>query len=312
MEQVVVNITIGGYTLDFAESFEVQSSWKTLTDTATIIEPAKLKFDRGTLRDSIRKGSEVLIQAGYLPNLQTIFRGFVTSVKPSTPVEIECEDYMWKLKQVQVNDVASNETLRSFLERNIKDIEIDCFDVSLPKYIASKITATQLLEELKKDFGFPAFIRDNKLVIGKQYDPDNNTEHTCTLHYDVAEDDLEYETKDDISFNVTAISNLQSGEKIEIQLGDPEGESRTLNFYDLNKTELQKIAQSEFDRLYYDGYRGSFTYFGYAVIKPGDVVNLQDRLSSDKQGRYFVDDVTYSLSQSSGIRQTVQIGPIIS
>lgn len=309
MEILNTHITIGSYSFDFVNKFVVDSSWKKLTDTAEITLPAKLKFDRGNLRDSVKPGDPVVIKSGYFPNLETIFTGYVVRVKPTTPIVIECEDSMWKLKQVEIKDVAQNETLKSFLQRNISEIYIDCFDVKLPSYIANT-TATLLLDNLKRDFGFYSFIRNSELVVGKQYDSDNNKEHTCTLHYDVAEDDLEYRTVDELKFAVKAISNLETGEKIEVELGESGGESRTLNFYNLSKSDLEKIAQKEISRLYYDGFRGSFTYFGWKLISHGDIVNIKDAISSDKKGRYYVDSVQYEYGEG-GIRQKVELGPLV-
>ncbi len=300
------HITIGKYEFDFVHELRIETSWMTQTQKGTIILPAALKFDIGTLKSEIKKGDEVTIKIGYDDHPNTIFTGFVARLKPSIPVVIEVEDAMWKLKQIEVNDTAKDESLKSFLERNIP-YEVDCFDINIYRFVASKITASQLLNELKNDYGFYSFFKNGKLVVGKQYDPANYTTQILEMYYNILEDNLEYKTKDDVKIKVTAISNMADGTKHEVELGDPEGESRSLNFYNLPKAELTKIATKEIERLSYDGYRGDITIFGEPFFQIGDVAEIRNAKESDKTGRYWVDAVDYSFGVN-GYRQTITLG----
>jgi hypothetical protein len=220
---------------------------------------------------------------------------------------------MWKLKQIQVNENAKSESMQTYLQR-VLNMEVDCFDVHLNKFIASKITGAQLLNQIKSDFGFPSFIRNGKLVVGKQYADSGYKHHVVTFdnatNSNVADNSLEFTSKDDVKIKVTAISNLPSGEKHEVELGDPDGESRTLNFYDISEADLKAIAEKEMDRLQYDGYRGDLTLFGEPYVEHGDVIQLQNDQESDKTGSYWVDGVTYKFGVG-GIRQSVKLGPRI-
>jgi hypothetical protein len=207
-----------------------------------------------------------------------------------------------------VNDIAKNETIQSFLSRVAPDIEFDCYAIELPRFLASKISVAQLLDQIKSDYGLRAFVRNGKVVVGKQYDPENYTVHIAELENNVLSDDLEYMVKDELKIKVRAISNLSSGKKIEVELGDKDGEERTLNFYNIaSESELQKIAQKEMERLIYDGYRGSLTFFGEPFVQHGDVIEIRDPKESDKTGRYWVDGVNYSFGVG-GYRQTVKLG----
>lgn len=301
------HINIGAYEFDFVSETQIESSWKEQTVKGSITLPAALRFDKGKLKTSIKKGDAVTIKIGYGDDLNTVFEGFVSRVKPSVPVIIEVEDAMWKLKQIEINDTAKNETVKSFLERNLPDYEIDCFDIELPRFVASKITAAKLLDQLKSDYGLYSFFRNGKLVVGKQYDPENYEVQIAKFGYNILDNSLEYTAKEDVKIKVTAVSNMASGEKIEIQLGDADGEDRTLNFYNLPKADLQKVAQKEMERLMYDGYRGDLTMFGDPFVRTGDVLELQDDEDTDKTGRYWIDGVTYSFG-TSGFRQSIKLG----
>jgi len=301
------NITIGEYEFDYVTEIQIESTWESQTVKGSITLPAALRFDKGKLKTSIKKGDTVSVQIGYDGNLNTIFEGFVARVKPSVPVVIEVEDAMWKLKQIEINDTAKNETVKSFLERNLPDFEIDCFDIELPRFVANKITAAKLLDQLKSDYGLYSFFRRGKLVVGKQYDPTDYAVQIVKFKYNIAEDNLEYSAKEDVKIKVTAISNMASGEKIEVELGEPDGEGLTLNFYNLPQAELKNVAEKEMERLVYDGYRGGLTIFGDPFVRTGDVLELQDAEETDKTGRYWIDGVTYMFG-TGGFRQQIKLG----
>lgn len=312
MEVLVCNIKIGSLTFDFVHQVTVESTWQELTQKATIMLPAALKVDKNKLKDAIPKGSEVTIQLGYESSgLKEVFKGFVVRVHPKIPIEIECEDLMWKLKQTQVTENAKNETFQSYLSK-VLPYEVDCFDMQLPKFVVNKLTGAQLLDQLKQDYGFPIFVRNGKVVVGKQYDPGNNNTHRFIIdnasNTNVKSQSLEYTAKDDVSLKVTAISNMSNGEKIEVTIGDADGEERTLNFFDLPKAELEKVATAEMDRLRYDGFRGEFTAFGIPLVFHGDVAELINDQESDKTGNYFIDGVIYHFAVGVGFEQQIKLG----
>lgn len=311
MEVLKCHITLGNYSFDFVHSVSVESSWKNLTDKAIIELPAALKIDKNKLQNAIPKGTAVSIHLGYESyGLNEVFSGYVSRVRPNIPIEIECEDYMWKLKQIQINDNCSNETLQSYLTR-VLGIEVDCFDITIPKLIANKITGAQLLDQIKSDYGFPSFMRNGKLVVGKQYDPNTQSKHVIIIdqasNSNVKDQDLEYSSKDDVKFKVTAISNMEDGSKEEVELGDPEGEDRTLNFYNIPKSDLKAIAEKEMEKLNYDGYRGELTLFGAPFVKHGDILVFRNAQESDKTGEYFADEVSLKFGLQ-GFEQTIKPG----
>lgn len=307
MKVTKVNITIGQFEFDYVHKIEIVSGWESLTDTAVIMLPANLKLDKNKLKDLIKKGDKVSINYGYDSNMYLAFEGFVSAVKPTIPIEIECEDLMWQLKQIQINDVAKNETITSFLSRNLPDYEIDAFEVDLPRFIASKITAAKVLDQIKSDFGLRSFIRSGKITIGKQYDPNYAQEKFVVLNETVKDDDLEYKSKEDVKIKITAISNMANGEKHEVEIGDEDGDSKTLNFYNVPMKQLKALAEKEAERLIYDGFRGGLTLFGEPFVRQGDILTIQDNEDSDKVGSYWIDEVTYEIGVD-GYSQQIKLG----
>lgn len=312
MEVLKSNITLGHYLFDFVNEVKVESTWKVFTDKATIKLPAALKIDASSLKKSIPVGSKVEIKLGYEKyGMQKLFKGYVVTVHNKVPVEIECEDEMWNLKQIQINDNCRNEKLGDYLSR-VLDVDVDCFDINVSSMVVNKLTGVQLLDKIKQEFGFASYFRNDVLVVGKNYSQDNPKSHTVIIdqayNCNVKKQDLEYMSKDDVRIKVTAISNMPNGDKEEIEFGDKDGEERTLNFYNIPKSELKKIAKEEAKKLKYDGYRGDLTLFGAPIVFHGDILQLTNSQESDKTGDYFIDKVSYSFGVK-GFEQKIEPGP---
>lgn len=305
MNVLTSHIVIGAFTFDFVNDFAIETSWEDLTDKGTITLPRNLKWPDGDWNKAIPRGTAVTISAGYNGLLNPIFKGFVTRVKPLVPLVIEVEDQMWKLKQVIVNATCDNESLGAFLER-VLAVKVDAFEINVPRFVCNKITGAKLLDKIKTEYGLYSFFKDDVLVVGKQYDG-TNAEHTVILNDNIASDDLEYSLKEDFKIKITAISTMPDGSKIEKEFGDPDGDSKTLNFYNILVFDLEGLAKKELERMAYDGYKGSVTLFGEPFVKVGDILKIIDPKESDKQGRYFIDAVTYQFGVS-GFRQSVKLG----
>jgi len=115
------------YVLDFVEDVQIKSTWKNLTTTCTIKFPRNIyiKTPDGNVNwvsqsaytpqtgntnpPILLRGDRISVQLGYYYNpgngyitqLNEEFNGFITKINPKMPMEIECEDMMWLLKQAQ-------------------------------------------------------------------------------------------------------------------------------------------------------------------------------------------------------------------
>ncbi len=87
------------WSLDFVTAVEITRDTEKLTAEAKITLPKKMKWD-GAAEIPVRRGDSVRISLGYDDNLQLAFVGWVRDVGFKTPVVITCEDDMFKLKQM--------------------------------------------------------------------------------------------------------------------------------------------------------------------------------------------------------------------
>lgn len=299
-------ISIGKFSFSFVNSIESETSWELLTDTAKIVIPNNVFVGQERYYENIYSGDKVIVEAGY-DNLVTLFKGYVTYVKPRVPVEITCEDEMWKLKQNTISDSGRDMNVEKLLKKHFSSYGTSHLNVTLGNYYIDNVSGAKLLEQLKSDFGLFSFFRGDTLVVGKRYDLETANRHKFKQNYNVIEDELEFKRKDQVKLKVKAISNNADGSKTEVELGEPDGESRTLNFYNLSQKDLKEAAEREMERLVYDGWRGSFTAFGEPFVRQGDIVELLMDEESNKTGSYWVDEVKYKFGVE-GFRQEIKLG----
>lgn len=307
MKVLVCKITIGVFSFFWVNSIESESSWELLTDTAKLVLPNNININQERYFEQIKSGDRVMIEVGYDDELETLFKGYVTYVKPRVPVEITCEDETWQLKQNTISDSGKNMDVEKLLSKHFSNYKTQHLNVTLGNYYIDDISGAKLLEQLKSDFGLYSFFRGDTLVVGKRYNAETATRHKFKLNYNVIEDELEFKRKDQVKLKVKAISNNEDGTKTEVELGELDGESRTLNFYNLSQADLKEAAEREMERLVYDGWRGSFTAFGEPFVKHGDIVELLMDDESEKTGNYWVDEVKYSFGVD-GFRQEIKLG----
>ncbi|MCT4559846.1 MAG: hypothetical protein N4A41_00560 [Crocinitomicaceae bacterium] len=308
MKLLETNITVGRLAFDFVNQATAETGWEQLSDSATLVFPSNLNLDKNKLKSILKVGDRVIIEMGYLDGAQIVFEGYLTEIKPTTPIELKCTDEMWRIKQKPVNINFRGGSVKSLLQELLPEYEIDAFDIQIGGFRATNMGMGGLLEKLRSAFGLYTFMRNGKVTVNKQYNREEAIKHKFQIDFNMASEDLEYKTLEDLKLKIKAISNNSDGSKTEIEIGDPEGALQTLNFYNLDKVALKAHAEKEFERLKYEGWRGSFTAFGEPIVRHGDLVELFHAEESDKTGTYWVDQVSYETG-INGCRQKIQLGP---
>ena len=281
-------ISIGDYLFKHCNSFNIKRSWKNITQTATI----KLHNIEGLL-DKIKVGDDVEIKAAYDGDFKTEFIGCVSSIKPTIPVEINCECLMWKLKQKEVSNSWKSTTLEIVLKYLVPDAEIECPLVSLSPFRLDKITIAKALQRLKDEYLLSVYYRERKLFVGLPY-----TEKLPSINYEFRTKyananihNLVYKNKEDVKIKVKAISVFPNNTKIEKVFGDEDGDSTTLHYYNKKESEIEILAKEQLERLKYDGYKGTFKTKGLPFIDHGYLANIYDEKYPDRSMGVYVDSV---------------------
>jgi len=301
-------IKIGELSFTRVHEVVITSSWKNLTDTATIKLPRSLTVGNEKLKEVITTGQEVEVKLGYNGQLATEFTGYVAEPpNAEIPFSIKCEDEMWQLKQTSYTKGWESANLQDVVSHIASGYQTDVLNAELGPVRYSKKSAAKVLKQLKDDFGLVSYFKNGKLVVGKTY-----LDNQETVKYDfgrnIIDNDLTFKKVDEVKLKVEAISIKPNGQKITEELGDQDGESRTLHFYDLDQGELKKRAEEEMERLRFAGYRGSFQTFGIPLAGHGWEAELKDRNYPERGGTYFIDQVNSKFGMD-GFKRKIELGP---
>lgn len=326
MFRLIGNVQIGNFFLRGFNNFSYMESWEDLAKQGSLIIPRNLKFQGEPVIDSsgnslFKRGDRVEVIAGYFPNQKNIFSGFVSDVKPTTPISFMVEDNFYLLKQITINKSFREINLSgllSFLLEEVKKSEIyinsgktftfeATAELTLKNFRINRASISEVFNKLR-EYGVYSFFRGDGLYSGIAVVPALQKEINITFNRDIisGSDNLIYKKIDDQKIKVVAVSIDLDNNKTEIEVGDSDGEQRTFYYYNLNETDLKAAAERELERVKYEGYSGSFTTFGEKIINHGDIINLVDKKYPYRNGKYLA-KVNSSSIGFGGYRQTIEL-----
>lgn len=329
MLKLVCLIKIGALVFDFIHEVEIETSLRDKTDTA-IIKQAKKVFIRTAsdynskpAYEVIKRGDAVEIYLGYDGKLNLEFKGYVKQVNPKTPIEIECEDEMFVLKQRLVNPkVFIGGKIEEVIKYACPGYQYEILNTSLGgNFIIGddQPTAVKVLEKIEEVYGLNYTFRLSTeakpvLVVGRIYsgsDLFNTPVVNYVLNKNVIENNLEYISKEDNLVKIEAVSLQSNGKKLRsIFKGDPQGNIvKRFSIPGLTQAELDEEARELYRKSKVDRFDGDFTSFGFPFVKKGQRVFIQD----DNGGKELAPTTNYVDKVSvrfgvSGFRRTISLG----
>lgn len=326
MFNLSTHIEIGDFEFDTCVETEIVSSVDSLTDTCKITIPRKFQWDGRTIAlgddPIIKRKDKVIVKAGYDGNLETQFIGYVRNIKPGVPVTIECEDSMMLLKQQEITKAyRSGLELRALLQDILPaDVEFVCVDMKLGDYRFSKVSPAMILQDLRSRYGLYSYFRlitepgketRPVLYVGWRYWTDNRFEADFVFGETIIDSsDLVYRRSEDVRLKVKVIGIRKNNQRHEVEVGDPDGELRTVHYYNTDDELLLKRAKQDLERFKYTGYYGSFTTFGEPSVQKGDIASLvANKYNPD--GKYLIQKVTKRIGVKTGYKQTIEPESIV-
>ncbi|MFH6995548.1 hypothetical protein [Flavobacterium sp. FlaQc-48] len=124
------------YEFTYVKNVAISSSYKSLTDTATLVMPQKVYTDtkgfdqnlfanasgeQKTIHDFFKLENYIEIFLGYDGNYKPAFRGYITGVQTDINAVITCEDVMYafkKVKAVKDDDIQDKNDVLNFVSTN--------------------------------------------------------------------------------------------------------------------------------------------------------------------------------------------------
>jgi hypothetical protein len=299
------------WVFDKVASVEITRDIDTLTDTCVLQLPKKITW-QGESSNPLKRGDEVTVWLGYDDELQFAFRGFITTIGLKTPITISCEDYMFKLKQqAAVKKAYKSATLEQILKDQNLGIKYKVFgEQSIGQYRVTADTVSALLGHLKDHGGVRSFIRiendEPVLYVGVLFEHDKTHKQVFATGVNLIDDSqLKVQNAADVKIKIKAVSLMPNNKKIRVEVGDTDGERRTLHAYNKKEKELKAWAEQELKRLKRDGLTGSFTTFGAELVDKLDNVGV--KIDGERKGVYQTQKNVIKYS-TGGFRQEITIG----
>lgn len=326
MFTLYMNIRIGDFRFSRANGVEIRKSINNIGSTAKIKVPASAVIENKGVQSGlvevqkkINVGDPVRITVGYHTKSRDYeseeFSGYVRSINPTIPLEIECEDNNYLLRQHNFNKSWKNTTLKEVLSTIVQPTDIELVDnipeIQLSPFYLKNIDGAFALQKLADEYGLTIYFHnDGKLYAGLAY-ADNLGEETLIINGDEANvidaDSLKFRRAEDVKLKIKAVSIRGDNTKIETEIGDENGALRTLNFYNIHSLDkLTDLAKQEMTKYKFDGFEGSVKCFLIPFVYPAYKVNITDEIFPDRSGSYFVESTVLTVGDS-GVRRDIEI-----
>jgi hypothetical protein len=251
--------------------------------------------------------------------MKKAFRGFITSINPKFPLEITCEDEMWKLKKTQARKIPRTEngktitgqamTLKELLTAILPEgYKFTAIDANVGDWrVSGNANVTNVLKELRTQ-GIYARIVNGKLYVGLAVDPATQKTQAFYFEQNVIDDSaLKYQLAEDVKVKVKVNAGYSNNKKIvPYEFGDEDGDLRTINLFNVPEKDIINAANRELERLKYTGYKGTFTTFGEPFVNAGDAAAMISTQIPERNGNYLVKSVRRTWGVN-GYRQEVEL-----
>lgn len=301
-------ILIGNYKALQVSEVRIVSQRDTLADTAIV----KLPNLKNQLANKFKAGDQVSISLGYEGyELHTEFVGYIKRIKPTIPMELECEDATYLLRKKHLEKAWKATNLKEVVSYVLQGLPITVHnsipDVPFDSFRLDRVNAAEALQKIADDYGLVAYFRGYELYIGLAYS-DKPGEAKYQTGKNIISTDLEYRTADSVKLRVVVKGISKKNEVTEVEAGDKDGETRTILKYNLtDKKALKEIAEEELKKHKFEGYSGSFNSFLLPYCTHGFTCDFNDPDFPERSGRYVIDKVETSLSTQGG-RRKIHLG----
>lgn len=229
----------------FVKEFEVNSTWRDLTDKGKIVIPKNIFVRDGngkpvalmntnvniggfsTAAPLFLRGDKVSIKWGYayfddrgndVAPMVDIFNGYISEVTSHKPFQLAIMDSMYILQQYQapVKEWVGYD-VEGVLEAMIKQYNLPLTvnhttSTKIGNFRTGNETIAQVLARLRKLYNFEAYFRGTELRCGSfvylEADVNQNIP-TFRFQWDIISDSLQYSRKDDLTVSMLAQNTIE-------------------------------------------------------------------------------------------------------
>ena len=321
---IEIKTAAGAVKFDAVNAVEIDRSLERIGSIAKVRIPTSARLIYADKRaESVqtekvfKRGDRIVIQLGYGDRLREEFNGFVSALNYTTPFEIECQGYEYLLR----NDIKT----KTFKKTNLKNVlqyivagtgveldgQIPVLDVG-EFTIPANLTGVNALQQLKEKYGVIAYFLGDTLYAGLDFVKDVGSAKYAIGMNIIKSTELKYQDAEDIKIKIKAIGVSKDNKRVEVEVGDKDGQVRTRFFYKQeSKKMLEEYAKAELKTWKYSGYRGRITTFLEPAAEPGMVAELSDPKYPERKGKYEIRSVRTTFG-TGGARRNIEIGKTVS
>jgi hypothetical protein len=312
---VVITKRAKTFVFPYIHKVTIDKSYDVQTQIAEIVMPRNLNIDNGTNlyagnEPMIMRGDKVKIEAGYYPNLETLFEGYVARVGSDIPTTIKCEDEMFILKQdigpnVTLPETATLKQLLNKCEISTK-YEVESIEAGLGKFRVKQATKAWVLQSLRNIYGMFSFFIGKKLYVGLA-SWGRGKEVTFLFEKQMIDHNLQYLRAEDVRIQIKGILIKSNNTRLEKNYGDKiNGDLRTVFQYGGTEADLDKTCERFLINAQYTGYHGSFETFLEPRTEAGDHAIIRSYKYPERDGTYLVKSVKTTFGVNGG-RQNIEL-----
>lgn len=302
------------YSLQTVASIDIECSVDNLADTATITLPEAVMNQVLNIGDQVKRGSEVIIKAGYDTTLETEFVGFVQDIVANdSSLKIKCEDALFLfrkgVKDVELKPTSLPKIAQLLIDQIDKSFKLVCdYNITYEKFVIHQATGYDVLKKLAEETKANIYFNTEKkeLHIHPPY-LEKGGEVIYSMQVNIEKSSLEFKKALDRKVEVTVESTNLKGKIESESVGTSGGEKITIKVGSVDAASRTKIANAELLRRSADMYEGSIDTWLIPFVKPTYSAKIKDEDYPDKDGKYYVTGVTTSINEGGG-KRTVKIG----
>lgn len=256
------------------------------------------------------RGDKIVVKLGYNGQMEREFEGYIKAISFTTPLEVECEGYAYRLRKKNIKHSWKQVELRALCAYLVADTGIKLSSkipgLIIENYQVHDATALKVLEDIVSKYKLTAYFNFDTLYIGLE-EGALDGEVAYGIGYNTADvNSLKYQHEDDVRMKVVAKTTKKDGERTLYEVGDPDGEVREIIVKPETMGRIKELANDHLRKFKYTGYRGSLSGFLQPYAAPGYSCKIIDPRYQERNGRYFVHAVEVSYGMS-GARRIVEL-----
>jgi len=140
--------------------------------TARLKEAGKAQTQSVMTANNFNIGDKITIELGYNKELRKEFEGFIRRINMTTPMELECEGWVYQLREKSINQSWEFASLKEVIEDIVKGSGIiveDIDNTGIENLSIEKKTGFSALGKLKDESSNNIWLEGNKLFAGFKY-----------------------------------------------------------------------------------------------------------------------------------------------